>query len=262
MKFNIQPRHYGYVRVSTEKQNLSPEVQRDTITKAAAALGLTIDAWYQDAPVIEKGKANEAVSGNTPMHNRRAGRELCNHVRKDDHIFMAKLDRGFRSLRDFCNVMDEWEKLGVHLHICDLSGGFDISSPMGKAMLQMLVVFAELERKMIGQRTKEGMAGTKRKCYLVSKYPGYGFTWEFRTVNGKQKRVKIPCPEERADMADIVEWNHEGFNWFQIQAHLIDLGRVTKDGKLWSRNRIRRAFLAELQIRYEEAGGKSLSEKK
>ncbi len=43
--------NYGYVRVSTDKQALSPEGQRHTIDQAASRMGLRIDGWFQDAPV-------------------------------------------------------------------------------------------------------------------------------------------------------------------------------------------------------------------
>ena len=60
--------NYGYVRVSTDKQALSPEGQRNTIEATATRMGHRIDAWFQDAPVRNRdGSWNDAVSGKVPL---------------------------------------------------------------------------------------------------------------------------------------------------------------------------------------------------
>ena len=73
-----QGRTYGYLRVSTDRQALSPQVQRDTIDRAAKNLGRSIDDWFQDAPTQNPdGSWNDAQSGKVPLAERNAGKELC-----------------------------------------------------------------------------------------------------------------------------------------------------------------------------------------
>src|SRR4051812_18484217 len=90
-------RAYGYIRVSTDKQSLSPEAQKKTIEDAAGRMGLRIDGWYQDAPTRNPdGSFNDAVSGKVPITERKAGKELCARVRKGDVVIVSKVDRAFR----------------------------------------------------------------------------------------------------------------------------------------------------------------------
>jgi DNA invertase Pin-like site-specific DNA recombinase len=71
------------------------------------------------------------------------------------HIKVTKLDRITRSLRDFCELKDLFDKHRVSFN--SLEDKFDTTTPMGEAMVNIVMVFAELERKMTSQRTKETM---------------------------------------------------------------------------------------------------------
>ena len=178
---DYEGRVYGYIRVSTDKQSVSPEVQRLVISEAAKRMGKPIAAWFQDAPTVNAdGTINDSCSGKVFIGKRKAGGELLGRLKKGDTVIIAKLDRAFRSLTDCCITLDKWERLGVFIHICDMAGNLDLSTPFGKAMVQMLGVFAELERKMTSQRTKEGLALRKNKGEAHSRFPGYGFKWEKR----------------------------------------------------------------------------------
>ena len=249
-------RLYGYIRVSTDSQAISPQVQREAIETAASRLGWRIDAWFQDAPILRPdGTIDDSVSGSVFIGQRKAGGELLGRLKAGDVVFVAKIDRAFRSLTDCAQCLDRWERMGINLHICDMAGNLDIGSPFGKAMVQILAVFAELERKMISQRTKEALALRKRQGTANSRYPGYGFRWERRWNRERLKYVKfkVTDPEERRVMREIVRWRLDGHSWDEIRQHVVyDLKLVTKDGKPWTKARIMRAFQAELQLQARE----------
>lgn len=76
-----------------------------------------------------------------------------------DALIVAKLDRAARSVCDLCNLLDLSDKQGWDFIALDL--GIDTSTPMGRAMAQMSGVFAELERKVIGQRTSDVLRALK-----------------------------------------------------------------------------------------------------
>lgn len=240
---------YGYVRVSTDKQSASPEVQRDTIERTAAGLGLAIDAYFQDAPVRNKdGSWNDAVSAKVPLPDRKAGGELVSRLKRGDTVIVSKIDRAFRKLSDCVIMLDRWERLGVTLVLCDFPMLGDLTSPFGKAMVQLVAIFAEIERKLISQRTREALALRKRRGHANGRYPGYGKTWEKRydPHRGRYVKAKIDCPEERQAMREILRWRLDGHSWGTIVSHLTALGIFTKDNKPWSRSRVQRAFQAEL----------------
>lgn len=71
-----------------------------------------------------------------------------------DAIVAAKVDRLARSLLDFCRLTEGRQVIA-------LDAGFDQTAPAGVAMRQMLGVFAELERAMISQRTRDGLAAKR-----------------------------------------------------------------------------------------------------
>lgn len=246
---------YGYVRVSTDKQAMSPEVQKNKIVEAAKANGRNVDGWFTDAPSKNPdGTFNDAQSGKVPIAERKAGRELCARLKQGDLVVVATVDRGFRKLSDMVVMLDRWERLGVNLILCDFPMLTDLSNPFQKAFIQIIGVFAEVERKLIAQRTREALALRKRKGHAVSKYAGYGFSWEKRWDREQSKyvKVKVSNEDERSAMKLIVKWKLDGHGWDAITEHLTDQGVLTKEGKPWSVMRVRRAFRAELALQSRE----------
>lgn len=246
MKEERQPRVFGYGRASTKKQVESPETQKEMIKKYAVYNNLGDVTFFVDA----------ATSGKVEWGDRDAGKEMFRQLRAGDHVILTKLDRAFRKLSDCVTVLEKFERLGVKLHICNLMGGaIDLSSPMGRFMIHILAAFAELERAFISERTKDGLAKRKTKGVKHTRFPGYGFRWEKRTVDGKVARVKVRDDEERNVMRSILGWRMQDqpLGWDEIRQHLTyGLKLVTKDGKPWDENRIRRACKAELQLQLME----------
>jgi DNA invertase Pin-like site-specific DNA recombinase len=149
--------------------------------------------------------------------------------------------------------------MGIKLHITNLMGGaIDLSSPMGKFMIHILAAFAELERAFISERTREGLANRKKRSVCFTNYPGYGFKWKKVKVDGKVMKIKEADPEERTVMRSILMWRvqHEQWTWKEIRDHLVyNLKIVSKDGRVWSTERVRRACKAELLLQIQEQRG-------
>lgn len=70
-------------------------------------------------------------------------------------IVVTKLDRIGRSLQHILSLFDEFNRKGVHF--IAITQNIDTSSPAGKFQMQMLGAFAEFERNIISERTKEGL---------------------------------------------------------------------------------------------------------
>src|SRR4051794_6448165 len=137
--------------------------------------------WFQDAPTQNPdGSWNDAASGKVPLPERAAGKELCDRVKTGDVVIVAKVDRAFRKLSDCVIMLDRWERIGVGLVLCDFPMISDLANPFGKAMIQIVAIFAEIERKLISQRTKEALALRTRKRQATNRFPGYGFKFEKR----------------------------------------------------------------------------------
>lgn len=99
-------------------------------------------------------------------------------------VICYKLDRCSRSILDFANLMEEFQRYGVEFVSC--TEKFDTSSPMGRAMLNICIVFAQLERETIQQRVLDAYhARSRRGFYMGGKIP-FGFTSEPYYLDGKR----------------------------------------------------------------------------
>lgn len=81
-------------------------------------------------------------------------------AKRADALVVAKLDRLSRSMLDFAGLMQRSTKETWSLVALDL--GVDTSTPAGEAMANVLATFAQFERRLIGQRTKEALAAKRR----------------------------------------------------------------------------------------------------
>ncbi|MFC1771512.1 recombinase family protein [Candidatus Margulisiibacteriota bacterium] len=132
-----------YLRVSTDRQvreGDSLEEQENELKKFCEFRGFHIHQIY-----IEKGKSG----GNT---NRPEYQKLIKDVeaKKIDAVIVKKLDRLSRSLLDFENLMTIMQKNEVEF--ISIKESFDTTNALGKAMLRVALVFAQLEREQTSER--------------------------------------------------------------------------------------------------------------
>ena len=138
-----------YLRVSTDGQTV--DNQRLELEQAAKRAGWGVVGVYDD----------NGVSGATSREHREAFDRLCKDAtrRKFDVVMAWSVDRLGRSLQDLVGFLGELHAVGVDLYLHQQ--GIDTTTPAGKAMFQMLGVFAEFERSMIQERVKAGLARAK-----------------------------------------------------------------------------------------------------
>ncbi|PXW34059.1 UNVERIFIED_CONTAM: recombinase [Williamsia faeni] len=141
----------AYLRVSTEEQaesGLGLAAQRAAITAEAERRGWEIVAWHVDEGISAKF-----------MDTRPGFVAAIAEVEADRAagVVAAKLDRISRSTLDTELLTARAEAEGWFVVACDTSG-IDTSTPMGRAMVKNMAVFNQLERELIGQRTREALA--------------------------------------------------------------------------------------------------------
>jgi DNA invertase Pin-like site-specific DNA recombinase len=88
--------------------------------------------------------------------------QLLNDMRanKFDGIVVSKLDRMGRSLQHLLGLIEEFTSKGVHFMAA--TQNIDTSSSAGRLQLQIMGAFAEFERNLISERTKESLRGNKK----------------------------------------------------------------------------------------------------
>lgn len=107
--------------------------------------------------------------------NRPALQEMLNAARNHEFemVVVFKLDRLARNQRDFLNLLDVLEQNGVE--VASVSEPFDTSTYMGRAMRNLLGVFAEMEREMISERTKSKLEASKQQGYHIGGIVPFGY---------------------------------------------------------------------------------------
>lgn len=144
----------AYLRVSTDEQAMSGlglEAQEAVVRRAFEYRGWELVDVVRD----------EGVSGSTL--NRAGLRAALERIVAGDvdGLVVSKLDRLTRSMRDFCEIGDWFEEAGATLVM--LEPDVDTSTPAGRAVAHVLVAFAQMERGMIGDRTKVALAAKRAR---------------------------------------------------------------------------------------------------
>lgn len=138
---------YGYARCSTNEtlQDINRQIRE---LKQKGATDKTIYREYESVTKL----------------NRVELQKLLDIVKPGDTILATEVSRLTRSTKQLCDVIEMAKekriKLVLGTFIVDCSQELD---PMTEGMLKMMGVFAELERNMISQRVKSGMANAKAK---------------------------------------------------------------------------------------------------
>jgi DNA invertase Pin-like site-specific DNA recombinase len=142
-----------YARVSTRNGHQDPETQLLALRQVAERA-----AWQVVGEYVDHG-----ISGAKGRDQRPAFDRLLKDAtrRKFDIIMVWSVDRLGRSLQDLVAFLGEVHAQGVDLYLD--RQGVDTTTPGGKALFQMMGVFAEFERAMIRKRVCAGLDKARAK---------------------------------------------------------------------------------------------------
>lgn len=162
---------YGYIRVSTDRQTV--ENQRFEIRRFCYNHNLQVDKWI-----------SETSSGAREVNKRLLGK-LLKGVRKDDLIICSEISRLGRSLFMIMSILNHCMEIGAKVWTVkdNYRLGDDITS---KVLAFAFGISAEIERKLISQRTKEALARKKLEGVRLGRPPGPGR----RCLDGKERQLK------------------------------------------------------------------------
>lgn len=120
---------------------------------------------------------------------RPAGKALIAIMKPGDHLIVDKIDRLWRNLEDFCQLMRWFKSQRITVHIVDMRGcSVQMGTPMGDFMLQMMVSIAQLEASMISSRTKQGIEARRRSGIECQAFKGFGpFGIDVTGIKGGRK---------------------------------------------------------------------------
>ena len=178
---------FGYARVSTEDQNLELQLA------ALRDYGIPDDQIYR-----------EKASGSTMERKELA--KVLKILRDGDTLVVWKLDRLGRTVLGVLEAIAKMDKNGVTF--ISISDKFDTSTPMGKAFLNIAATMAQLERDLISERTKAGMAVAKAqgavfgKAHYITGYPKRLEAFEAMFLEPGFEDMKVRQIIDRLNAAD------------------------------------------------------------
>lgn len=198
----------GYVRVSTSKQDVGPEVQKAALKAEAARQGWRLTVYEEHAASAKS------------LRNRPVLAKALDHLKtgRFDALAVSKLDRLSRSVADFAAMLETAQKQKWALVCLDL--GIDTSTITGAAMAQVTCTFAEMERKKIAERT----SGAMRQKAAAGQHMG------------RRSRLSLDTVQQ------IVSAREAGDSLADIASALNNAGVPTATGKTWHASTIRQVL--------------------
>lgn len=142
----------GYVRVSTDEQTVSGlglAAQRAAIEAECARRGWTLLAVHEDPGV--SGKTMDRPGLAAALADVEQGRAAA--------LVVSKVDRLSRSSFDFVGLLERAQRGRWNLVALDVN--VDTTTPQGEMMASVMAIFAQLERRLIGQRTRDALVAKK-----------------------------------------------------------------------------------------------------
>jgi DNA invertase Pin-like site-specific DNA recombinase len=175
---------FGYVRLSrADQDSTSPQRQRQAIEDYCSSHGWELVETFEDLDV--SGRAD-----------RRPGLDrMLARLGDMDRIVFWKLDRLYRGMVGFGKIVEACQANEVAL--VSTSEPFDTGTPMGEAMMWLLGVFAQLEIRVMGERSKNMHTYLKANGKWASRIP---FGWQ-KDSDGRLRAVEA----EQAVLRDMAE---------------------------------------------------------
>ncbi|PWC09652.1 recombinase family protein [Brenneria corticis] len=138
----------GYARVSTGDQNL--DLQENALIRAECEQIFTDTASGKNA--------------------RRPGlRRAIRRLKCGDTLVVWKLDRLGRSVRDLITLVSDLQSRGIHFR--SLTDSIDTSTPAGRFFFHVMSALAEMERELIIERTRAGLAAAREQGRIGGRRP-------------------------------------------------------------------------------------------
>ncbi len=183
---------YGYIRVSTDKQNT--ENQRFEILKFADYRKFKVNNWIE-----------ETISSKKKLEQRKLS-VLLKNLKKNDILIISELSRLGRSLMEIMTILNSLMEKSVKVFA--IKEGYELGNNINSKVLAFAFgLSAEIERQLISQRTKEALARKKSEGKILGRPKG-SLSKETK-LTGKEKIIQefLKKNVSVATMARILEVN-------------------------------------------------------
>jgi DNA invertase Pin-like site-specific DNA recombinase len=203
----------GYVRVSTDEQGGSGaglEAQRRAIIRECMQRGWHLVEVIEDAGYSAKDLRRPGI--------RAALEALSSGDAKA--LVAAKLDRLSRSMLDFTALMATAQKQGWALVALDCA--VDTTTPAGEAMANVLATFAQFERRLISQRTRDALAVKRAQGVMLGRRPSVEDAIVRRIVRERKRGRNLRAVADSLN-AEGVPTGQGGKQWYPATVRAVAL---------------------------------------
>ena len=219
-----QRRAVGYIRVSTDMQaadGLSLDAQQSAIESYCAMMGIKLVKLCKD--VMSGGKDVRPGLAD-------ALRTLQTSA---DVLIVLKFDRLSRSIKHFCELYETYFKDGTK-ELIAIRESIRLDSSLGRALVGILLVFAQMEREATGERTKEAISYIRRSGYHFGKVP-YGKR-AIAAPDHPKRKILVEDEAEQSVIALLQEWALAGVKVTEMARRLNAKGVLPPQGKEWTKS--------------------------
>ena len=133
-----------------------------------------------------------------------------------------------RSIKHFCELYEKYFKDGTK-ELVAIRESIRLDSSLGRALVGILLVFAQMEREAIGERTREAIGHIRRSGYHFGKVP-FGKR-AVPAADNPRMRVLVDDEEEQRIVAQIREWGETGIGISEMARRLNEKEVVPPQGK-------------------------------
>ena len=164
---------YGYIRVSTDKQNV--ENQRFEIENYCKERGMIVGSWIE-----------ETISGTKHIDQRKLGK-LLNKLKKDDILICAELSRLGRNMFMIMSILNYC--MEREIKVWTIKDNYRLGDDLTSKVLAFAFgLSAEIERNLISQRTKEALVKKKAEGIVLGRPKGRKSS--YYKLSGKDNMIK------------------------------------------------------------------------
>lgn len=163
-------------------------------------------------------------------------------LKKFDFVICYKLDRISRNVSDFSNTLELLQKYDINF--ISISEQFDTTSPMGRAMIYIASVFAQLERETIAERIRDNMMELAKTGRWLGGTTPIGYTSQ--TINyldsnmNERKMVKLKQVPKELKTVKLIYNKYLQFKSLQkVQTFLLQNNYKTKKGSNFSKSTLK-----------------------
>jgi len=225
----------GYTRVSTEEQ------ERDGHSLGAQEQRIRAWALANGAELVDIVR-DEPISGSKPLASREGGARIAKllDARKPDAdaVVVVRMDRLGRDASEQLGLLKRFRTGAVG--VVAITQSIDLATPHGRAWAGMGAIFAQLERELIAERTREGLDELRRQKKAWNHAP---FGWTTRDDG-----TLVEDRTEQATLRRVRALRAEGVSYSRCAGILNDEGRATKKGRPWQAMSVRSVELTSQKL--------------